>query len=134
MATILTQIRQKGNRVTVARQEVLKVLSSCPLSAKEIAGVLKKKRVKVDLVTIYRTLEFLTSLDFVNKTQFEGKEAKYELADKQNHHHHLVCEKCASTEDIYLNEEKLIKQVEKQSNFKLIRHSLEFFGICKNCQ
>ena len=134
MAIILTQLRQKGHRITVARQEILKVLSSRPLSVKEIVEVLRKKEVKINFVTIYRTLELLTNLGFVNKTQFEAKEIKYEFADRQNHHHHLVCEKCGSSKDVHLNEEKLIKQVKNQSNFKLIRHSLEFFGICEKCQ
>lgn len=133
MVIITSQLKHKGHRITVARQEVLKMLSSRPLSVKEIAEVLRKKGVKISFVTIYRTLEFLTNLGFVNRTQFEGKEAKYEFADKQNHHHHLVCEKCGSTEDISLNEERLIKQIRNQSNFKVARHSLEFFGTCVKC-
>jgi Fur family ferric uptake transcriptional regulator len=134
MTTILAKLKEKGYRITVARQEVLKVLSSRPLSVREIVDVLRKKRVKINFVTIYRTLEFLTNLNFVNKTRFEKSESKYELADGQHHHHHLVCEKCGSTKDIHLNEEKLINQIKNRSNFKLIRHNLEFFGICEKCQ
>lgn len=133
MTTILARLKAKGYRITLARQKVLKALSSRPLSVKEIVEILKKKGVKINFVTIYRTLEFLINLDFVHKTQFGGKEAKYEFADKQNHHHHLVCEKCGSTEDIRLDEKRLIKQVENRSDFKLIRHSLEFFGLCTKC-
>jgi len=133
MAITTNQSKHKRYRITAARQEVLKVLSSQPLSVREITEVLRKKGVTINTVTIYRTLEFLINLGFVNKTQFEGKEAKYEFADKHNHHHHLVCEKCGSTEDIYLDEKRLIKQVENRSDFKQLRHSLEFYGICAKC-
>jgi Fur family ferric uptake transcriptional regulator len=134
MTTILAKLKEKGYRITVARQAVLRVLSSRPLGVKEIDEVLGKKNVEINVVTIYRVLELLASLGLVNKTQFEGKEAKYEFAYPDNHHHHLVCEKCGSSEDICLDEKKLIQQVERQSDFKLVRHNLEFFGICKKCQ
>ncbi len=134
MGNILKQLRQNKYRVTQARREIIDVLTFSPLEAKEIAQRLERKGIKIDLATIYRTLERLVSLNLVSKTQFEDKVSKYELNDKQAHHHHLVCEECGSVEDIPLNEERLMNQVMTQSRFKVLRHNLEFFGLCERCQ
>lgn len=134
MEDVLAQLRQNRYRITQARREIINVLTFSPLEVKEIAECLARKRVKIDLATIYRTLERLVLLGLVSKTQFEDKTAKYELIDKQSHHHHLVCEKCGSVEDIPLNEERLMEQIKNQSEFMVFRHNLEFFGACKQCQ
>jgi len=54
----------------------------------------------------------------------------------ESHHHHIVCEQCGALEDIEnCNQVSLQKEILKHSkSFKVINsHSLEFFGICKNC-
>lgn len=134
MVRILEQLRQNKYRITQARREIIEALTFSPLEVKVIARRLERKGVKIDLATIYRTLERLVSLSLVNKTQFEDGISKYELNDKQTHHHHLVCEDCGFVEDIPLDEERLMNQVIAQSKFKVLRHNLEFFGLCKRCQ
>jgi len=134
MEDILNQLRRNKYRITQARREIIDVLTFSPLEVKEIAEHLEKEGINIDLATIYRTLECLVSLNLVSKTQFEDKKAKYELNDKQAHHHHLVCEECGSVEDIPLDEKRLMNQIVAQSKFKVLRHNLEFFGVCERCQ
>ncbi len=85
-------------------------------------------------MTAYRTLELFKDLGFIQKVQFQDKTARYELIKENEHHHHLVCIKCGNVEDIEINEESFVRQVEKQSAFKVQRHALEFFGFCIKCQ
>ena len=92
------------------------------------------KGLKADLVTSYRTLELFNDLGFVQKIQFEDNIARFELIEKQNHHHHLVCIECGKREDIALDELPFIRQIQKQSDFKVQRHALEFFGFCIICR
>lgn len=132
---LLTQLKETGYKLTSARVEILKILSSTnPLSAQEVFEILKMKGLNTDLVTSYRTLELFNDLGFVQKIQFEDNVARYELIEKQSHHHHLVCIKCGKREDIALDELPFIRQIQKQSAFKVQRHALEFFGFCEKCQ
>jgi len=63
----------------------------------------------------------------------EGK-YRYELASISDHHH-LVCESCGNIEDISdCSIDLLEKDIETKKEFKVTSHSLEFFGICANCQ
>lgn len=130
----LNDLKRVGLKVTAPRKEILKMLSAHPMSAQELHGVLKEKGFNVDIVTIYRTLELFNNLELVRKTQFEDKTARYELLSGQEHHHHLVCIKCGLIEDVVINEDKFVNEIEKQSEFSVERHSLEFFGFCKRCK
>ncbi len=132
---LLTQLKETGYKLTTPRIEILKVLSvKNPLSAQEVFEHLKTKGLNIDLVTAYRTLELFKDLGFIQKVQFQDKTARYELIKENEHHHHLVCIKCGNIEDIEISEESFVKQIEKQSAFKIQRHALEFFGFCTKCQ
>ncbi len=130
----LMDLKKTGFKLTAPRREILNALSSSnPVSAGEMAEILKQKGFDVDLVTVYRTLELFGDLGMVRKIQFEDKIARFELVSRDEHHHHLVCIKCGVVEDVEVNEESLVAKIEKKSNFKIQRHSLEFFGLCRNC-
>ncbi len=133
--TNLLDLKKTGFKLTSPRREVLSALSSSnPVSAQEMAEILKQKGFEVDLVTVYRTLELFESLGMIRKVQFEDKTARFELISGDEHHHHLVCIKCGVVEDVEVNEESLVSKIEDKTNFKIQRHSLEFFGLCKNCR
>jgi Fur family transcriptional regulator, ferric uptake regulator len=132
---LLIQLKDTGYKLTTPRVEILKVLSlKNPLSAQEVFEILKGRRLDVDLVTAYRTLELFKDLGFVQKVQFEDNVARYELVDGDLHHHHLVCIRCGNIEEISLDETNFVARVEGKTGFKVERHSLEFFGFCRNCQ
>ena len=128
----LESLKKTGLKITTPRKQILQTLSSIPMSAQEIQVILKEKGLAIDLVTVYRTLELFENLGLIRKTEFEDHIARFELVSDE-HHHHLVCIKCGITQDVVINENKFI-EIEKQSEFKLERHALEFFGFCKLCQ
>lgn len=130
----LKDLKLTGVKITTPRKEILKALLLEPLSVQEVSDILKEKEVSIDRVTVYRTLELFTNLKLVRKTQFEDKIARYELYPREDHHHHLVCIKCGVIQNVIINENKFVKEIEKQSDFKIERHALEFFGFCSRCQ
>lgn len=131
----LLDFKKTGYKLTAPRRDLLSTLSSStPLSAQEVFAILKQKGCTVDLVTVYRTLELFHTLGIVNKIQFEDHTARYELVSDKDHHHHLVCIKCGAVEEVEANEAILLKQIRFKTDFKIMRHSLEFFGLCKRCQ
>ena len=130
----ITDLKSSGYKLTAPRREILKVLSNSPMSALEIEASLLEKKIKADLVTIYRTLELFCDLGLISKIQFEDKIARFELISGSSHHHHLVCIKCGVVEDVEVNEETLTRLIEKKSGFEIKRHALEFFVFCANCR
>ena len=134
MDEIAKTLKQNSYRFTKQRQKIFSALTSYPQTVEEIVTAIKKKRIVVDRVTVYRTLNCFVNLGLVSKIQFKDKTAKYELLLAVKHHHHLVCDKCGSVEDIPLDDSILLKRVHKQTDFRVKSHSLEFFGFCANCQ
>jgi Fur family transcriptional regulator, ferric uptake regulator len=134
MKDIVQILKNKGYRITKQRKEILQLLTLFPQSVFEIYQSLRNKRIILDKVTIYRTLECLQKLGIVGKIQFNETSAKYELLSKNNHHHHLVCNSCGGVEDISFNEHELLTKVRKHSKFLVQNHTVEFFGLCGNCQ
>ena len=133
MRNILDILKQEGYSLTQPRRAILAVLSPTPLSAQDLEKKLKRRGIKIDLVTIYRVLDIFAKLGFVRKTQFEEKTARYEMVVGQKHHHHPICQACGTIEDIAIDEKRLIKQVEQRAKFRVQRHAVEFFGLCLKC-
>ncbi len=131
------ELRSRGFRITAARKTILEILSDehKPLSAADFHELLLKRNVKSDRVTVYRELDFLEKQGIIHGVQFQDRNRRYELSSLE-HHHHLICQGCKSVEDVNLKEdlEAQERTIEKQKNFKVMRHSLEFFGLCQNCQ
>lgn len=133
MDDALELIKSKGQRITSQKKEVLCALKYKPQTVLEIINSLNKKKYKIDKATVYRILTSFVTLGVIKEINLGDREARYELV-RGEHHHHLVCEECGGIEDIELSEDVLMKEVQKQSKFKIVRHSLEFFGVCQSCQ
>ena len=129
---------QNNSRNTPVRQALLKILSrnKSPLSAFDILAKLHQQKFTVNKTTVYRQLELLEKQALVETVRLSDRSLRYELANKANHHHHLVCLKCNDVQDVDFkddlkNQEKIIQ---KNNKFKILRHSLEFFGLCVKCK
>ncbi len=133
MDAIINLIKKKGQRLTMQKKEVLKALHKKPQTVLQIFNSIKSKNSSIDKVTIYRILTGLIELKIVKEINLGSREGCYELSNCE-HHHHLVCENCGQIEDVKLCEDTILKEVKKQSSFKVKNHSLEFFGTCKKCQ
>ena len=133
MEDVIRLIKQKGQRFTSQKKEVLQVLKQKPQTVLEILTILESKRYSIDKATIYRILTSFVELNIAKEIHLGDREARYELTNT-DHHHHLVCEKCGDIKDVEFCEKALLKEVQKQSSFQVKSHSLEFFGTCKKCQ
>lgn len=131
---LLAQLKQHGYRLTKPRQELLTTLSSYPLTVQQIHESLQKKNIRVDLASIYRSLELFVEMGIVHVIEFGEDKKRYEIVDHDNHHHHLLCNKCGTIEDITINESTLLTHIQTKSKFKIDHHHLEFFGLCQHCQ
>jgi len=76
-------------------------------------------------------------MGIVQRFDFGDSIARYELVrhEADEHHHHLICTDCAKVVEI---EEcfpaELERRIASGNGFASIRHKLEFFGVCPDCQ
>lgn len=89
---------------------------------------IRKKLTELDKVTVYRTLKLFCSLDLIHGVLSLHGEQHYEIHDKQQHHHHVVCEGCGKNECIPCE-----ITTKKIPSFKQIHHNLVFRGLCNEC-
>ncbi len=133
----INELRAGNHRLTKIRKALLSLLTKTkePLSPTEIGRLLGKAKVPANKTTVYRELEFLKNQAMVKEIQF-GDATKYYEITPTNHHHHVVCMQCDKVEDVVLEKDLDLqeKSIAKNKNFKILNHSLEFYGICKECQ
>ncbi len=122
-------------RKTKIRSNLLDIFENTPkpLSAPEIVLTLKKINIHANKTTIYRELAFLKENGFVREVLWDDNITRFEKSDP-NCHHHLVCTNCNCVEDFNLDHKFLFKKINENSKFKIMNHSIEFFGLCSNCQ
>ncbi len=122
---------------TKAHRAILRVLEEdhAPLAETELRSRLLQRGVRVNKTTIYRQLAGLKERGAVKEVDFGDGKKRFESNDGE-HHHHLVCTKCKSVDEVQLPGElvRLEKAISKNKKFKILDHALEFFGLCVNCK
>jgi Fe2+ or Zn2+ uptake regulation protein len=122
-------------RETPARLALLNLLetSDKPIDVQTMIDYLEKNDLNTDPATVFRIVNMFTEKGLTKQIQLQEGKFRYELTDKEDHHH-LVCTSCGDIQDISdCNIEVLESHIEKKKNFKVTSHSLEFFGICSKC-
>ncbi len=130
------ELRKLDIKVTPLRLAVMRFLESTkkPADVNTILSYLEKNKIDVDPATIFRMMNLFVKKGITHQVQFQEGKTRYELSAKEDHHH-LICEKCGSIEDISDDfMEEFEKEINKKKKFLVKSHSLEFFGICRNCQ
>lgn len=131
-------LRTGGYRFTRPRQAVLQVLQRAdhPLRALEVFRRLQEDHVSIDRVTVYRSLAVLSRLGLVAQLAFaqEGQ-VRYEWRDGRVLSSHVRCQKCGRIESLCLPSLKRLKfLIKSKTSFLVIDQSLEFNGLCPDCQ
>ena len=88
-----------------------------------------------DPVTVYRCLETFEHARLVRRCDFSDGVVRYELIG-DDHHHHLICRSCGKVEELEIDVHHLhsLERAAETRGYAGVAHSLEFFGICPDCQ
>jgi len=135
-------LKKKGLKITTQRIAILEALESCPgkhLTSEEIYDMVKLQIPEIGLATVYRNVQVLMELGFIEKVNLDDGYIRYELADsndaKNHRHHHLICVKCGA---VYSFEGDLLEQLESRikdtMEFSVVNHEVKLYGYCKRCQ
>lgn len=134
---ILQQLKSNGFRITKIRLSLIELFlnGNHALSVQEILQKLKIRKLHPNKTTIYRELTFLINQKIIIELQFSDDKKRYESA-LSHHHHHLVCTKCEAIQDVVLGKDLEVEErhIAKYKQFKVMNHTLEFFGLCAECQ
>lgn len=136
-AKLIEVLQKSGERITPIRRALLESFCNFPKpqTPQELLAYLEKKGLMANKTTVYRQLEILIQTGLIQEVNFSDRSKRYELSSK-DHHHHLVCQNCKKVEDVHLDNDldKQEKKIWQKNHFKVLQHSLEFFGLCKRCQ
>lgn len=127
-------LKKEGHKLTPQRLLIWNILEEGKhYTANQIHQKLQKKFPGVDLATVYRTLELLTSHDFIQESSFASGPARYEITEHIGHTH-IVCSQCKRIE--HFEEDKLLKMIKevcKNKNFDAANIEITISATCKSC-
>ncbi len=127
--------------MTKARRAMMEIItkSEQPMAVNALLRALAKRGFSSHKTTVYRALDALVADGVLRAIDLHEGEQRYERAEKNDHHHHVVCTVCKTVRDVTVQGiEKIVRRLEAQikrtARFGSIAHELEFFGLCNNCR
>ena len=127
-------LKEKGLKATAPRLKILELFERSTvqhLSAEDVYRILIKEDTDVGLATVYRVLTQFEQAGLLERHNFEGGRAVFEI-NHGKHHDHLVCIDCGRVEEFYDPEiEARQKRIAEERGFVIQEHSLSLFVTCK---
>lgn len=141
MASAASRCKEAGGRLTIKREEILKVLlaSKVPLSAYEVLDLYtQNKQASMPPMSVYRILEFLEQQQLIHRLGSQNKFIACSHIHENCHHQvsqFLICRDCHSVKEISIEQGliKALNQQVKDGGYQLLSPQLELDCICNQC-
>lgn len=99
----------------------------------EIVAEARSRHLGVGRATVFRTLEVFEELGVIERLDLPSGEHAYVGCDPV-HHHHVICSSCGRTTEIDdTGLRGVVRDVARQTGFRVDGHRLELFGLCPAC-
>jgi Fur family ferric uptake transcriptional regulator len=121
-------------RMTRQRRVILEELkrSTAHPSAEEVYEMVRKRLPRISLGTVYRNLEKLSELGEITKLTLGGAISRFDPDPEE--HYHIRCSLCDRVVDAPMAHlEHIEEHLSRKTEFKIIGHRLEFYGLCPEC-
>ncbi len=128
---------KRGLRTTKQREHIVDVFFSQPdhVSIEELLARVREVDPAIGYATVYRTLKLLTECGVAHERKFGDGLTRYELADGEAHHDHLICVECQRIVEFEEPRvEALQDEIAKKHGFVVRSHKHELYGLCPDCQ
>jgi Fur family peroxide stress response transcriptional regulator len=132
---MIQKLRDNGHKMTPQRLAIVKILarSEGHPSVEDIHARIKKDFPTMSLATVYRNIVLIKSLDELLELGFPDGSNRYD-GNKPYPHPHIICVKCKKILDLDLDSlDEMQHEIAEETDFKILNHRLDFFGICGNC-
>lgn len=134
--TIIRKLRDNGYKITPQRMAIVNILSKSVghPSVEDIYYQIKQDFPTMSLATVYRNIVLLKSFGEVLELGFPDGSNRYD-GSKPTPHPHVICTRCKKIVDPDLDSlDEMTKEVASETDFKILSHRLDFFGICRDCR
>ena len=134
--TLLTDLRQRGFRITPQREMIVEIIahSDTHLTAEQIYAQVSQRTRTVNLATVYRTLELLVETGAVSRADLGGGQVSY-ATRRHGPHIHLMCRCCGAVIDASQDLlETLHAQLQAHYCFAADLQHISIPGVCAACQ
>ena len=132
---IIRKLRDHGHKITPQRLAIVKILAKSEghPSVENIHFQIKKDFPTMSLATVYKNIALIKSIGEVLELGFPDGSNRYD-GKTPTPHPHVICIRCKKIVDPYLGSlDDIKKEVALETNFKILNHRLDFFGICSDC-
>ncbi len=133
--TIIQKLRGKQHKITPQRMAIVDILAKSigHPSVEDIYAQLQKNFPTMSLATVYRNILLIKSVGEVLELGFSDGGNRYD-GKRPYPHPHVICIKCKKIVDPDLESlDEMKKEVAHETNFTILNHRLDFFGICGDC-
>jgi len=130
-------LRERNLKSTSQRDDIARVFFACNrhISVEELYREVRKVNARVGYATVYRTVRLLRECGLAAESHFNDGEARFENVQEEDHHDHLICERCGRIVEFSNAEiEALQELVARKLDFVISRHKMELYGICGDCR
>lgn len=127
---------KKGLRSTEQRRLIVDQFFKAPahITIEDLLAQVRAIDPRVGYATVYRTLKLLAECGVANERRFNDGVTRYEIANEDEHHDHLICIECGSiTEFEEPTIERIQEEVAARHGFTVRSHKHELYGVCANC-
>ena len=133
----LSIMKSKGLRLTPVRRAIVQYVldhRKDSMTLGEIQDYIFSKFEGVNRTSIYRNLEILKTLEFIQELNLPSKGKCFQYVFDTKVHHFFICKSCGR---LSKGNPLLFKKIEKAMDdihgFKEANLSLVFYGICSRC-
>ena len=130
-STIENACLDKGLKMTGQRRVIARVLSDADdhPDVEEVYRRVSQIDERISISTVYRTLRLFEESEIIQSHDFGGGRARYEPADQDEHHDHLIdIDTGAVIEFLDPELEELQIRIARQLGYDLIDHRMELYG------
>jgi Fur family ferric uptake transcriptional regulator len=132
---VISYLKENSIKITIARKSILEVIL-CSKEAINVNGIytkLKENNIKIDLSTVYRTLDLLEGKKILNKFDLGNNMYNYTISN--NAHKHIIqCDLCHKKIVIECPIPQIEEQIKAKTGITLTESRVYLKGICKECK
>ena len=130
-------LKERNLKSTSQRDDIARVFfaTNRHISVEELYREVRKVNPRVGYATVYRTVRLLRECNLAAERHFHDGEARFENVAEEQHHDHLICERCGRIVEFSNAEiEELQERVARTLDFVISGHKMELYGICGDCR
>ena len=134
-AAYVSVLDRAGYRLTEPRRSLAGLIADQTghFTAAGLVAEARDRRLDIGRATVFRTIEVLAELGAIERLDLPTGGHAYVGCDPI-HHHHVVCSRCGRTDEVDdAGLRTVVREVARQTGFRIDEHRLELFGLCPAC-